>query len=83
MRRFNIRGKNETSEFDLYWKAEIIAMETESAHGAHERRNSAGDSDATNRISHSPFISTNLIIRTKIQIIEKDGIKKGVDFKVP
>ena len=37
MRQFNIIGKNETSKFDMYWKAVIRAMETESTHGVHER----------------------------------------------
>ena len=50
MRQFNICGKNETSAFDVYWKSEIRGMETESAHGEHDRRHAAGDSYATNRI---------------------------------
>ena len=50
MRKFNIRGNNETIEFDLYWKAVIILMETESAHGVHARRHDADYYDATNSI---------------------------------
>ena len=82
MRQYNIYGNNETSEFDLYWKSSIRAMETESAHGAHESRNSAGDYDATNSISHATYISTKHLIKITIQILEKDVMKKGVDFKV-
>ena len=83
MRKFNIHGNNETSEFDLYWKSLIRAMETESAHGAHERRNSADYYDATNRISHATYMSTKHLIKSTIQILEKDVLNKGVDFKVP
>ena len=83
MRKFNIHGNNETSEFDLYCKSLIGAMETESSHGSHERRNSAGDYDSTNSISHATYISTKHIIKSTIQILEKDVLKKGVDFKVP
>ena len=82
MRQFNISGNNETSEFDLYWKAAIRVMETERSHGEHERRHDAGDSDSTNRISHAHFIYTNHIIKSTIQLIEKYGMKQGVDFKV-
>ena len=83
MRQYNIHGNNETSEFDLYWKSLIRAMETESAHGSHESRNTAGDYDATNRISHATFMSTKHLIKSTVQILEKDILKKGVDFKVP
>ena len=48
MRQFNIRGNNETSKFDMYWKAAIKAMDTESAYGVHERRHASRDSYATN-----------------------------------
>ena len=71
IRQFNIRGKNEISEFDLYWKTVIRAMETEIAHRAYERIHAAGDYDATNRISHVTFISTNHLIKITIQILEK------------
>ena len=81
MRQFNICSNNETSEFYLYWKAAIIVIETEIAHGVHKRRHAAGDSDATNRISHSSFISTNYLIKITIQIFEKDGLKQGIEFK--
>ena len=37
MLQYNIHGNNETSEFDLYWKSLIRLMDTESAHGVHER----------------------------------------------
>ena len=79
MRQFNIHGNNETSEFDLYWKAVIRAMEMEITHGAHERRHAASDSNATNRISHAPFISTNHLIKITVQLLETYGTKKGVD----
>ena len=39
--QFNIRGNNETSEFDLYWKVEIKGMEMESTHEAHDRIHAA------------------------------------------
>ena len=83
MRQFNIRENNKTSEFDLYWKAAIIVTDTESTHGAYERRHAAGDSDATNRLSHDTLIYTNHIIKSTIQLIEKYGLKQGVDLKVP
>ena len=69
MRQFNIRCNNETRKFDMYRKAAIIAMETESAHRVHERIPAAGDYDATNRISHATFISTNHLIKSTVQII--------------
>ena len=83
MRQFIIGGNNETIEFDMYWKSAIILMGMESAHGEHERRHAAGDSDSTNRISHAHFISTKHLIKSNIQLLEKDGLKQGVDFKVP
>ena len=64
--KFNISGNNETSKFDMYWKAVIRAMETESTHGEHERIHAAGDSGDTNRISHAPFIPTNNLIKSTI-----------------
>ena len=83
MRKFNIIGNNETRKFDLYWKAAIRVMETESAHGAHARRHAAGDYDATNRTSHASFISINHLIKSTIDLFEKYELKQGVDFKVP
>ena len=83
MRQYNINGNNETSEFDMYCKSLIRAMETESAHGAHERRNSAGDYESTNSISHATYISTKHIIKSTIQFIKNNVLKKGVDLKVP
>ena len=83
MRQYNIHGNNETSEFDLYWKSLIRAMDTESAHRAHESRHDDGDYDATNSISHATYMSTKHLIKSTIQILEKDVLKKGVDFKVP
>ena len=83
MRKFNINGNNDTSKFDLYCKSLIRVMETESSHGVHESRNTAGDYDATNRISHATFMSTKHLIKSTIQILEKDVLKKGVDSKVP
>ena len=83
MRQYNIHGNNETSEFDMYWKSLIRAMETESAHRAHESRNAAGDYDATNIISHATSMSTKYLIKSTIQSLEKDVLKKDVDFKVP
>ena len=83
MRQYNIHGNNETSEFDLYWKSLIRAMDMESAHWAYESRNAAGDYDATSSISHSTYMSTKHLIKSTIQILEKDVLKKGVDFKVP
>ena len=82
MRQFNICGKNETSDFDLYWKSSLRLMDIESSHSAHERTRAAGDSDATNRISHDTFISTNHLIKSTIHLLEKYGLKQGVDFKV-
>ena len=82
MRKFNICGKNETSKFYIYWKVVIRAMETETAHGAHDRSHAAGDYDNTSRISHDPFISTNHLIKSTMQILEKDVLKQDVDFKV-
>ena len=82
MRRFNIRGNNETSKFHMYWKAAIRVMETESAHGEHDRSHAAGDSDSTNRISRSTLIPTKHIIKSIIHILEKYGLKQCVDFKV-
>ena len=82
MRQNNIHGNNETSEFDMYCKSLIRAMDTESAHRAHESRNSAGDYDSTNSISNATYISTKHLIKSTIQILEKDVLKKGVDFKV-
>ena len=70
MRQFNICGKNETRDSYLYWKAEIRAMYTESAHEIHERRHAAGDSYANNRISNDPLISTNNLIKITIQLLE-------------
>ena len=83
MRQYNIHGNNETSEFDLYWKSLIRAMEMESAHRAHESRNAAGDYDVTNRISHATYMSTKYLIKSNIHSLEKDVLRKGVDFKVP
>ena len=83
MRQYNINGNNETSEFDMYCKSLIRAMETEIAHRAHESRNAAGDYDATNIISHATYMSTKNLIKRTIQSLEKDVLKKGVDFKVP
>ena len=83
IRQYNIHGNNETSEFDLYWKSLIILMETESAHEVHERINASGDYDATNRISHAPFMSIKHIIKSTIQIIKNNVLQKGVDLKVP
>ena len=51
--------------------------------GMHERRHAAGDYDVTNRISHAPFMSIKHIIKSTIQLIKKDVLKKGVDLKVP
>ena len=82
MQYFNICGNNDTSKFDMYWKSAIRAMETESAHGVHERRHAASDSYSTNRISHSPFMSTNHLIKSTIKLLKKDGLKKYFDFKV-
>ena len=82
-RKYNINGNNETSEFDLYWKSLIRAMETESAHRAHESRHAAGDYDVTNRISHATYMSTKYIIKIIIQSLETDVLRKGVGFKVP
>ena len=82
-RQFNICGKSDMSESDIYWKASIISMDTESARGAHERRHYSGDYDATNRISYATFISTIHIIKITIHLIEKYGLKQCVDFKVP
>ena len=83
MRQFNICGNNETGNFGMYWKVAIREMETEIAHGVHETRHAAGDYDATNRISHDNFISTNHLIKITIQLLEKYGLNQGVDFKVP
>ena len=82
MLKFIFFGKNETSEFDIYWKVVIRAMETETAHGAHDRSHAAGDYDNTSRISHDPFISTNHLIKSTMQFLEKDLLKQDVDFKV-
>ena len=70
MRQFNIIGNNEMSEFDMYWKEKIRVMETESAHGAHDRRDAAGCSNATNRTSRANFISTNHLIKITIDLHE-------------
>ena len=83
MLKFIFFGKNETSEFDIYWKVVIRAMETETAHGSHDRSHAAGDYDNTSRISHDPFISTNHLIKITMQLLEKDVLKQDVDFKVP
>ena len=83
MRQYNIHGNNETSEFDMYCKLLIRAMETESAHRAHESRNAASDYDATNSISNATYMSTKHLIKSTIQSLEKDVLKKDVDFKVP
>ena len=83
MRKFNICGNNKTIKFDLYWESSIRVTETEIAHGGYDRINSAGDSDATNIISYATFISTNHLIKSTIQLIEKYELKKVVDFKVP
>ena len=83
MRQFSICGNNETNEFDVYWKAEIRAMEMESAHGEHARRHSAADYYATNILSHAPFISTIHLIKSTMQLLEKYLLKQVVDFKVP
>ena len=72
MHQFNSLGNNEMSEFYMYWKEAIRLMDTERAHRSHERGNSAGDSDATNRITHAPLISTNYLIKSTIQLL---GIK--------
>ena len=69
MQQFNICGNNETRNVDMYWKAATRKMETESAHVVYERRHAAGDFDATNRISHAPFISTNNLVKITIQIL--------------
>ena len=83
IRQYNIHGNNETSQFDLYWKSLIRLMETECAHEAHERRHAAGDYDAINRISHATFMSTKHLIKSTIQLITNNVLKKGVDFKFP
>ena len=83
MLQYNIHGNNETSQFDLYWKSLIRLMVTEIAHGAHERRHAAGDYDAINRISHATFMSTKHLIKSTIQLIKNNVLKKGVDLKVP
>ena len=56
-------------------------METEIAHGASERRHAAGNSHVTNRISHDNF--TKRLIKITMNIIEKYGLKEGVELKVP
>ena len=66
----------------MYWKAAIRSLETKGAHGVHERRYAAGDSDASNRISHAPIISTNHLIKITIQLLENYGFKQGVELKV-
>ena len=83
MRQFNISGNNETSKFDLYWRASIIVMETDSAHGVHESIHASSGYDATNRVSHAHFISINHLIKGTIQLIKNNVLKKGVDFKFP
>ena len=67
----------------MYWKSAIRATEIESAHGEHDRRHSAGYYDATNKISHAPFISINHLIKSTMQLLEKYLLKQVVDFKVP
>ena len=67
----------------MYWKSLIRLMETESAHGVHDRRHAAGDYDDINRISHAPFMSTKHLIKSTIQLITNNVLKKGVDFKFP
>ena len=71
------------SKFNPYWKALIRARVTESSHGAHGRRHTAGDYEFTNRISHASLMSTNHPIKITIKIIENDRLNQGVDFKVP
>ena len=56
-------------------------MEIEILHGARERIHAPGDYYAINRISNSPFLFTNHLIKTTIQLRVKDGLKQGVDFK--
>ena len=74
IRQCNICVNNETSKFDLYWKAAIRAIYMESAHEVHERIHYDGEYDATNRISHVPFVSTNHLVKFTIHILEKDGL---------
>ena len=57
-------------------------MEIEILHGARERIHAPGDYYATNRISNSPFLFTNHLIKTTIQLLGNYGSKQGVDFKV-
>ena len=64
----------------MYCKAARRAMDTESAHEAHERIHDAVNYDATNRISHAPLISNNHIIKSTIQLVEKDVLKQCVEF---
>ena len=60
----------------------IRAMDTKNAHGAHERIYSSVYFDTTIRISHSPFISTNHIIKSTIHLLENCGLKQVVGFKL-
>ena len=83
MRQLNCRGNTDISKFEIFWKGAMQAMEIESSHGAHEKRHAAGDSNTTNRVSHAPFISTNHLIKCTITLLEKDGLKQNLDFKVP
>ena len=53
-------------------------MEIEVVYGVHERRYAASDSNATNRVSHAPFISTSHLIKCKIILLEKYGSKQNI-----
>ena len=83
MQKFHICGKMRQATFDIYQKAAIRATKTEITHKLHDRRHANYDYDSTNRISHATFISTNHLIKITIQILEKDVLKPGIDFKVP
>ena len=64
------------------YESAIKTTDKNIAHGAHERIYSSVYFDNTIRISHSPFISTNHIIKSTIHLLENCGLKQVVGFKL-
>ena len=85
MRRYNIRGNNDKSLYDVFWGACGDVLERENGSGAQSKRHPLADAESTNTVSFAPgIVSIPQLQRATVKfLIEEKGKVKDVDFRVP
>ena len=80
MRRFNCRGNNDLSKFELFWDYCSHVLDLENEAGAHYYRHAASDESTTTSVAYAPgVLSVPQLIKKIVELLTDDNKMQPMD----